>query len=166
MNRVLLYAIIWSVLLLGAAADLAVHYPRLPEKVATHFNGAGQADGWGARQNLLWSWLFSVVMAPALILGCTAALHYLPARWINVPHREYWLAPERLPYTRAVVGAMLQRVGMALFVFMALLNHVIMRANLMPAPALGLQPWVLTGALFTAMALIIIPPTWHFRRRR
>jgi len=46
MNRYLLYAVIWSALVLGAVADLAVHYPRLPEKVATHFNESGRPDGW------------------------------------------------------------------------------------------------------------------------
>jgi len=165
MNRFLLYGIIWAVLLLGAAADLVAHYPRLPERVATHFNGAGEADGWGTRQSLLWGWFFGVVFGPAIVLGSIAALKYLPARWINVPHRDYWLAPERIEWTRAVMADMLQRVGLVLCLFMGLLNHFILRANLAPQPSLGPWPWILVVALLAAMAVIILPPTLRFRRR-
>ena len=56
MNRYLLYAVIWSALVLGAVADLAVHYPRLPEKVATHFNESGRPDGWSTRRSYVWTW--------------------------------------------------------------------------------------------------------------
>jgi uncharacterized membrane protein len=165
MNRILLYGVIWSVLLLGATADLVAYYPHLPEKVATHFNGAGEADGWGTRQGFLGSWFFSVGFAPALILGSVAAVKYLPARWINVPHRDYWLAPGRSEYTRMVMADMIQRIGVAVFLFIALLNHFMMRANLTPHPNLGPWPWILLVGLFTAMAIIIIPPTRRFRRR-
>lgn len=165
MNRFLLYAVIWSVLVLGATADLVAHYPRLPEKVATHFNGAGEADGWSTRRGLLWGWVFTAGFVPVIILGSMAALKHLPARWINVPHRDYWLAPGRIDYTRAVMADMVQRIGVALFLFMALLNHFILRANLTPTPSLGPWPWILLVALFAAMALIIIPATLRFRRR-
>ena len=166
MNRSLLYAVIWSVLVLGAVADLAVHYPRLPERVATHFNEAGRPDGWSTRQGYLWTWCCSAGLLPAIILGSIAAVRYLPARWINVPHREFWLAPGQIGFTRAIVAGMVHWIGVATFLFMIALNHVTLRANLTPDPSLGIYPWILLGAMFAAMAAIIVPAMLRFRRPR
>jgi len=166
MNRYLLYAVIWSALVLGAVADLAVHYPRLPEKVATHFNESGQADGWSTRRSYVWTWSCSVGLLPVMILGSIAAVRFLPARWVNVPHREFWLAPGQIEFTRAIVAGMVHWIGVATFLFTIVLNHLTLRANLTPEPSLGLWPWILLGALFIAMAVIIVPVMLRFRRPR
>jgi hypothetical protein len=43
------------------------------------------------------------VLLPAFIVGVTACTRWMPARFVNLPHREYWLAPERRKETSAVV---------------------------------------------------------------
>lgn len=166
MNRYLLYAVIWSVLVLGAVADLVAHYPRLPERVATHFNEAGDPDGWSTRQGYLWTVCWGVGLLPAVILGSIAAVKFLPARFINVPHPEIWLAPGQAERTRAIAAAMVHWTGVATFVFLMALNHLTLRANLTPEPRLGSWPWILVGALIAAMAAIIVPTMLRFRRPR
>ena len=41
--------VVFAVLLVVALALLAVYYPQLPERMASHFNGAGRANGWSSK---------------------------------------------------------------------------------------------------------------------
>ena len=81
--------------------SLPTHWQRLPERVASHFNGAGSVDGWmGKDANFL--------LSAGLIIGLTASFYLvgvmmrrLPQRWINLPNKAYWFAEERENATRA-----------------------------------------------------------------
>ena len=110
----------------------------LPPRPATHFNADGHADGWMSREG----YLAFVILLP-LGLGvlssfaCLAA-RYLPARWINLPRREYWLSPER----RAASAALLSRwvagfacLQLALFAHLHLLTIAANRSAPATLPA-------------------------------
>ena len=66
----------------------------LPDRVATHFNAAGQADGWMPRGEAIKSFaLFAAgisLLTPVLMF----CIRFLPARLLNVPRKEYWTRPE------------------------------------------------------------------------
>ncbi len=85
--------------LVFSAAVVADFYSRLPERIPTHFNEAGVANGFGARSTL---WL---LVGIALLLYLTlSAINFVP-RIVNVRRP---LAPERekvvLAETMAMVG--------------------------------------------------------------
>jgi len=71
--------------LLGAllmVAAIARYYPRLPATIPTHFNVAGQVDGWGSKQTLF--------MMPALGI----LLIYLPITILQrFPHTYNYMWP-------------------------------------------------------------------------
>lgn len=88
-----------SLLLWAATATtlavLTVVTGELPERVPTHFDAAGRADGWSTPLG------FALGMG-GLSLGLTALFFLLsllvprtPSGLINLPHRDFWLAPER-----------------------------------------------------------------------
>jgi uncharacterized membrane protein len=85
--------------LVFAAAVVADFYSRLPERIATHFNEAGMANGFGAK-SILWV-LVGVVF---LIYGVLSAVNFVP-RIVSVKRP---LAPERekvvLAESMAMVG--------------------------------------------------------------
>ena len=85
--------------LVFAAAVVADFYSRLPERIATHFNGAGAANGLGARSTL---WL--LVGIAFLLYAALSAISFLP-RVVNLKRP---LAPERekvvLAESMAMVG--------------------------------------------------------------
>ena len=63
--------------------------------VASHFDSAGQANAWMPRSTY---WLLSIAVGmglPAFIIGGGYVLRFLPVSLLNIPHRDYWLAPER-----------------------------------------------------------------------
>jgi ABC-type Fe3+ transport system permease subunit len=75
--------------------SLIVSASLLPDRVATHFNGAGQADGWMSRStHLLWMAAFGLLF-PTFMIGVFWSTRFLPSSMINIPHRDYWLADER-----------------------------------------------------------------------
>ncbi|MEK6258983.1 MAG: DUF1648 domain-containing protein [Planctomycetota bacterium] len=67
----------------------------LPDRVATHFDMAGVANGWMSRStHLMFMSVFGLVFPNFLICICWS-IRFLPAGLVNIPHREYWLADER-----------------------------------------------------------------------
>jgi hypothetical protein len=136
----------WALVLLLAAADLAWHYPQLPERVATHFNAAGVADGWSSRRSYLTLTIINLAVLSLLFPGLHLLVRILPPRWINLPRRDYWFAPQREHYTRARLGELILWVGLPMLATVSGLNHLALRANLTGTPELGPWPWVIVGA--------------------
>jgi len=64
-------------LVAGAFVASAAVYPRLPEKIPTHWNIQGQIDGYGNKQ-------WALFLMPAIMLGLTALFLALP-----------WLSPQQ-----------------------------------------------------------------------
>lgn len=137
MNRSHCLLILLGVVLLAAAADLAWLYPQLPERVATKFGAGGQPVEWSTRGAFLTVQIFSLAFVAALILGLWWAMPRFPAHLINLPHRQYWLAPEREAATRQWLGDLVLGLGMALLAYLSWVGHLTMRANLAPEPRLG-----------------------------
>jgi len=82
-----------------AGAVVADFYSRLPERIATHFNSAGMANGFGARSTL---WL--LVGIAVLLYATLSVIHFVP-RVVNLKRP---LAPER---ERAVLAESVAMVG-------------------------------------------------------
>jgi uncharacterized membrane protein len=85
--------------LVFSVAVVTDFYSRLPEQIATHFNGAGVANGFGAKSTL---WV--LVGIAVLLYSTLSAISFVP-RVVNVKKP---LAPERekivLAESMAMVG--------------------------------------------------------------
>lgn len=145
MNRTHLLLGLFGLTLLVAAADVAWLYPQLPEQVATKFGSNGQPVAWSPRGVFLTMHLFSLGFVAVLILGLWLALPWLPASLINLPHRDWWLAPARAAFTRQCLGNFVLALGTLLLAYLTALGDLTMRANLSPPPRLGKALWVVTG---------------------
>jgi len=79
-----------------------------------------------------------------VIVGITGATRWLPATFVNIPHRDYWLAPER----RAATCALLFRFGLWLgslsLLFLTGVQWLVVQANL-PESHQRLDPAHLAG---------------------
>jgi serine/threonine-protein kinase len=77
----------------------------LPERVASHFDGDGNANDWMSRT----VYLFFIGALPLFFCGILTLIGLLaktfPKKCFNIPHRDFWLAPER----RAMFSAFLLR---------------------------------------------------------
>lgn len=163
MNRSHLLLILLGGVLLTAAADLAWLYPQLPERMATKFGAGGQPVAWTARGSFLTLQIFSLVFVAVLIVGLWWAMPRFPANLINLPHRHYWLAPEREAATRQWLGNLVLCLGLALLVYLTGVGHLAMRANLAPEPRLGPAFWWLTGSYLAGTLALV---AWLYLRFR
>src|SRR6185369_1501240 len=100
--------VVFLVLVAAALAQALWQHDRLPEKVAAHFNGAGRPDGWLSR-GLHTAWhIGTILFLAALFQGMALLPARLPKEYINLPHRDHWLAPERAATTLAwITGTVL-----------------------------------------------------------
>jgi len=117
------------------AAQTAVHYPGLPERIASHFDLAGNPNGWSSKASffLLLGGLqgfFSLIF-----WGLSVGLRKIPPALINIPRRDYWLAPERREESLEYLANWCLWFGLATQVLLAAVLELCIRANReMPPP--------------------------------
>ncbi len=155
----------WLLLALVAAslAQAAWQHARLPERVATHFDLAGQANGWMARDTHTAFHVGTVLFITGLMFGLARFLPKLPDQLINLPHREHWLAPERRAATFEWMAGLLLGLGcIAQIVFLFIFQQVY-EANLMPEPKLPLKAGPFFIGLFGFIAGLVALLMFRFR---
>jgi uncharacterized membrane protein len=166
MNRTQGWLIVLGGVLLAAVGDLLWLYPHLPAQIATKFNAAGTAIEWSAKEGFL---AFHVCLL-CLLIGMALAGRYLvpliPPHLVNVPRRDYWLAPERQAFTRRRIGELVLGICTTNLAFVTVLTHLTLRANLATPPMLGREQFYLVGGLFVVFAILIVPEVLFFRKLR
>jgi hypothetical protein len=109
---------------------VACSYDDLPAKVASHFDFYGQPNGWMSRETCVGFTVGFGILMPVFIVGTMAGAGKIPVSFINLPHRDYWLAPER----RQAVLAILLRYSLWFacmnVLFVTGLHWLIVEANL------------------------------------
>ena len=74
---------------------VAATYGDLPPEIASHFDFHGNPDGWMNRGVGIGVMIAVAIIVPAIVIGSMAGAGHIPVSFINLPHRDYWLAPER-----------------------------------------------------------------------
>ena len=106
------------------------YYPLLPETIASHFNINGEADSFSAKTAffILEAVLFTFVLG--IMLFSTKLVGSLPTAMINLPNKDYWLAPERRAATLEVLSRQFEWLGVALVALFIAVNQLVFQANL------------------------------------
>jgi uncharacterized membrane protein len=154
------------VTLLLAVAFVFATAGSLPPVVASHFTAGGAANAFMPRATYLRFTVALLVGLPLLIVFFSSLTTILPARFINLPSREYWLAPERKADTLAYLRQHGTRFGIILAIFICFVHWLVVQANAHSPP---LFPEFL---FFIGMAAFLVGLiAWlggfiaHFRRR-
>ena len=109
----------------------------LPERVATHFGANGLPNGWTSRESFASSMAAVVLVPVAVLQGIGLLLGRIPSSLINLPNRDYWLAPERRASTIGHMQTAMLEFGNAMFAFLLFVVWSIIRANTAENPHLG-----------------------------
>jgi uncharacterized membrane protein len=134
---------------------LASKLGELPPVMASHFDAQGRADGFQGRSAF-------VLTAVGMQLGFLAVfallpwlIERMPARLINLPHRDHWLAPERKAQTVARMAVLLDWFALATVGLLAATFELVLRANLEQRPLANGPMWLLLASYFVFLALWI-----------
>lgn len=152
-------------LVLIALAQAFWQHDRLPERVAAHFDGAGRANGWMSRGTHTGLQVATILFMTALFQGIALLQPRLPKQYVNLPHRDFWLAPERAAATHARVSGAVLAIGCAVILFFIVLFHLVYQANLASPPRLPGTIWWLTAGLVTVTGANIAALVTHFARK-
>lgn len=158
MKRLLQFAFLTLVLVAWGQAFW--QHGQMPERVASHFNAAGQANGWMTRDAQLAWQLGTVTFLALLFQGIVLLQPRLPVELINVPNRAYWFAPERRAASDEWIAGLVLSIGCLTLLFFIGLFQLVCRANLSPAPRLpaglgALGPLLLLAILGLAATTIL-----------
>lgn len=129
----------------------------LPERLATHFDGAGKPNDWMTRtQHLTFTIAFGLGV-PAFILGVFYSIRFFPASTLNVPQAAYWRSPEHFPEACRILFVHGLWFASLLLIWMALLNAEIVAANRTVPPQLDNgSVMVFAGGLIAGLVLWIV----------
>ena len=146
--------VIFTLLYLALAIGVMVSTSWLPERVATHFGIAGRPNGWMTRTGyLVFTAAFPLLLA-AFFAGITALIKVLPARFVNIPNRAFWLAPERRATTTVRIRHWLAGLLCLMTLFFAGLHVLTIVANRSAPPQLPMGGLLLLVIVFL-LALMI-----------
>lgn len=125
----------------------------LPDIVASHFGPAGTADGFVPRHRY-------VALLTIFIVGVPCAVAFLPGiaagnggKNLRIPHRDYWLAPERRENTIAFIQRHARWFASILALFMGYVHWLVLRANAVQPPHLPTTAFV-SGLIAVLLCLV------------
>jgi hypothetical protein len=139
------------VVLVAAAVFIWLSDASLPPVVASHFVSGGRANGFMPRGAYLGLMLATAVGMPLILSLVTGGItRLLPDRFINLPNRDYWLAPERRQQTFDYLADQGYRFAILLCAFFCFMHWLVIRANEQQPPRLP------ESMLFTALAVFLV----------
>ena len=122
----------------------------MPPVLATHFGNGGAPNGWQTQSQFF---LLEVVMLGICLLlafGIPRLIGALPISLVNVPTKEYWLAPERREATMAFFKAQFAWFGCGFLGFLLVVNQLVFDANRTSPRRLNSTAFVTAMILFLA----------------
>ena len=157
--------VVFVLLLIVAVALMVVYYPQLPERMASHFDGAGRANGWSSKAFFFGVQVFVLLLVTVCFAILPRRIQTLPPDKINLPNKSYWLAPERREATMASVVSAITWFGCAVLVFLIAVTWLVIRVNLglesgLPALPMG----ALLAGLIACVVLLIARMLYIGRR--
>ena len=146
--------LVLAAVMLGLVADVLLTTQHLPARLATHFGADGQANGWMTKAAHV-RFVFGLGLGvPLFILLVIAIVSRLGGAGLNIPHRKYWLAPERRTQTLAFVQRRMVWFACLLVLDFAMIHRLILRANThTPAALEGAELWLPITIILAAIAV-------------
>ncbi len=127
---------------------------RLPDTVASHFGGAGLADGFMSHAFYVYFMLAFVVGLPVLLVFLASLAIAGPRSRIRVPNGDYWLAQERRAETVAFLRLGVLWFGVMLVLFICYAHWLVVLAN-EANPARLSESWFIGGLLVFVAAMLV-----------
>ncbi|RMF55016.1 MAG: DUF1648 domain-containing protein [Calditrichaeota bacterium] len=109
--------VLWLLVIAGFI-QIFYYYPQLPDVVATHYNFKGEPDAWGSKSTMVILYGGLLIFISVIFLIIDKVLKHISPEFINIPNKEYWLAPERREQTLETFSAFMLWIGNITLLFM------------------------------------------------
>ena len=149
--------VVFFAIVLATIAQCVHDFPLLPDRLASHFSASGMPNGWMTKSQFLL--VYGLVLLPALAIEfwISSRIANKPDAKLNLPNKEYWLAPERRAETLAYFDSFFAWYGCVFLFVVAFAMGLAMRANFDTPPQLPTGPIVsdIGGFLLFNVAAVI-----------
>ena len=113
-----------------AAGQIAFYSARLPRSVASHFDAAGNPNGWMSKESFVAFYGAFIALFLLLAFGTHVLVRRIPTSLVNLPNRDYWLAAEREAQARTDLAEMTSWVFAGMLVFFVIVFQLVFEANM------------------------------------
>lgn len=144
---------------------MAHYYPLMPQRMASHFAPDGTPNGWQPRESFFL--LMTFISASSAVVAFFAPWRIASRRTarINLPNREYWLAPERREATIRYITATMSWFGCGLLFVLISGTFLALRANLAPDHRFNSEAMLFViSAFLLSLMFLILRFFRHFQR--
>lgn len=163
--RALRFPLVVLVVLLGLSAISIFGFRgSLPERVASHFDFQGVADGWMTRDQYVLTMGATALLMPLFMLAIGLSFQVLPAESMNLPHREYWLSPDRKAETALYMTKWMAWLSCIVVALTLALHWLVVRANHADPVRLSNEIWILVAAFLGSVVCWLVNLIRHFSR--
>jgi F0F1-type ATP synthase membrane subunit a len=122
----------------------------LPEQVAIHFGQGGLPDSWASNLTSTFIMLGLHSLVFCSLYFSPKLFQLVPAKWISLPNRQYWLKPEHSSQAIEKFSRHIWQFGTTLFLFMFFLGLLSLKANLSDPVRLDEGPLLSALVIFLA----------------
>jgi len=155
---------IFYLLVASAVIQTIYYYPKMPEVMASHFDGLGAPNDWSSR-----GFFFGIYLG--IVLLVVIVFEFVP-QWsekrsrfgIKIPHHDYWLAPGKIEQTRAFFRSQMYLMGIAHMLLTICAIQLAILANF------DVQPRLNSGIFWLLVVYFVFLSGWslhfflHFRK--
>jgi uncharacterized membrane protein len=120
---------VFAVLVLIGFLQARMFAATMPPVVATHFGTSGTPNGWQTQSQFFTLELMLLGVCLLLAFGIPRLIGALPLSLVNLPNKEYWLAPERRDATLAYFKTQFAWFGSVVLAFLLAVNQLVFKAN-------------------------------------
>lgn len=161
-RRIALPVALLLILMSGSLAYLIYYGSAFPPRMAVHFNSAGEPNGWMDRLMFIVLGASMTFMLPPFLVAALGVMpRVVPARWYNIPNREYWDAPERRDILLSNMLYFALWLGCLVEALLVAVNVLIAEAN-PPVGTPHLTPW--HAGVVVAFLIGMAVWVWKFMR--
>ncbi|MDB6075187.1 MAG: serine/threonine protein kinase [Verrucomicrobiaceae bacterium] len=133
----------------------------LPAHLATHFDATGRPNGWMTKAETIRFDLLMGLGMQALLILLFSIMRFIPARFVNMPHKDYWQKPENFRTACTYLARYALWLGSLMLLWMILLNYQVAEANRALLPHLDPSGFVVAMGTFAAMLVLWVICVWR-----
>ncbi len=120
--------------ILAMALRVSAVWGALPSHLASHFGPSGQANGFSDAPAFFVLYALIGTLTVGGLLASSLLIRALPDKLINLPNRDYWLAPERKARALSTLTRWSAWCAVWLTLLLCAVLELVLRANLAQGP--------------------------------
>jgi len=131
--------------------------------VASHFDAQGKPDAFSSKEQFFLVYGLTMGFVFASLLVTIPLMNIIPVKYINIPHREYWLTAERLGEARAKIRKAMWWMCVATALLSTGVLELVIQSNLRGASFSSGSMLCLMGAYMTFTVIWLVRMMTSFK---